>query len=85
MALEFGKSARVQELCRKLKPMIGQQAERIWMAFLAEDELGNGTGRVLYKCRYRSDVAVNCLVAKRAWISIAVADVVRVKSHKTRR
>lgn len=40
MALEFGKSVRVQELCRKLKPVIGQQAERIWMAFLAEDELG---------------------------------------------
>jgi hypothetical protein len=40
MALDFGKSARVQELCRKLKPVIGQQAERIWMAFLAEDELG---------------------------------------------
>ncbi|MBI1826580.1 MAG: DUF87 domain-containing protein [Planctomycetes bacterium] len=40
MPLEFGKSARVQELCRKLKPIIGERAERIWLAFLAEDEDG---------------------------------------------
>lgn len=35
-----GKAARVRELCRQLKPVIGQQAERIWMAFVAEDETG---------------------------------------------
>lgn len=35
-----GKPMRVRELCRQLKPIIGQQAERIWMAYVAEDEDG---------------------------------------------
>ncbi len=34
------KSARVRELCRQLKPVIGPQADRIWRAYLAEDETG---------------------------------------------
>ena len=37
---ERGKAARVRELCRKLKPVIGQQADRIWMAYVAENESG---------------------------------------------
>ena len=37
---ERSKAARVRELCRKLKPVIGEQAERIWMAYVAEDEAG---------------------------------------------
>lgn len=35
-----GKAARVKELCRRLKPVIGEQAERIWMGYVAEDETG---------------------------------------------
>ncbi|MCB9852794.1 MAG: ATP-binding protein [Phycisphaerales bacterium] len=35
-----GKAARVKELCRLLKPVIGDQAERIWMGYIAEDETG---------------------------------------------
>ncbi len=37
-----GKAARVRELCRQLKPVIGEQAQRIWMAYVAEDETGKG-------------------------------------------
>lgn len=37
---ERGKAARVRALCRKLKPVIGPQADRIWMAYVAEDETG---------------------------------------------
>ena len=39
---ERGKAARARELCHKLKPDIGQQADRIWMAYVAEDETGKG-------------------------------------------
>jgi hypothetical protein len=35
-----GQPTRVRELCRQLKPIIGAQAERIWMAYVAEDETG---------------------------------------------
>ncbi|MCC6360669.1 MAG: DUF87 domain-containing protein [Phycisphaerales bacterium] len=35
-----GKAARVRELCQKLKPIIGDQAERCWMAYIAENETG---------------------------------------------
>ena len=35
-----GKAARVRDLCRKLKPVIGEQADRIWMAYVVEDETG---------------------------------------------
>ena len=35
-----GKAARVRDLCRQLKPVIGDQAERIWMAYVAEEEAG---------------------------------------------
>ena len=31
---------RARELCRQLKPLIGEQADRIWMAYLAENEDG---------------------------------------------
>jgi len=34
------KASRVRELCKKLKPVIGKQADRIWMAHVAEDETG---------------------------------------------
>src|SRR3990172_343291 len=37
---EQGKASRVRELCRLLKPLIGKQAERIWLAYVAEDENG---------------------------------------------
>jgi hypothetical protein len=30
----------VQELCRKLKPVIGEKADRYWLAYLAEDHRG---------------------------------------------
>jgi hypothetical protein len=32
--------ARVRELCRQLKPIIGAQADRIWLAFVTENEAG---------------------------------------------
>ena len=35
-----GKAARVRELCRLLKPVIGSQADRIWIAYVAEDDNG---------------------------------------------
>lgn len=35
-----GDADRVRELCRQLKPIIGLQAERIWLAYVAEDENG---------------------------------------------
>jgi len=35
-----GKATRVLELCRKLKPVIGPQADRIWLAYIAENETG---------------------------------------------
>ena len=31
---------RVQELCRKLKPVLGKKIDRLWSAYLAESELG---------------------------------------------
>ncbi len=30
----------VQEICRKLKPIIGERAERYWLAYLSEDYQG---------------------------------------------
>jgi len=30
----------VREMCRKLKPVIGQKADRLWIMYLAEDEKG---------------------------------------------
>jgi DNA helicase HerA-like ATPase len=35
-----GRSARVRELCQKLKPILGTQADRIWLAYLAENPEG---------------------------------------------
>jgi hypothetical protein len=35
-----GKSGRVRELCLKLKPIIGDQADRCWLAYVAEDDDG---------------------------------------------
>jgi hypothetical protein len=32
--------ARVRELCRQLKPIIGAQADRTWLAFVTENETG---------------------------------------------
>jgi len=29
-----------QEICRKLKPIIGEKADRYWLAYLAEDAQG---------------------------------------------
>ncbi len=34
------KVARVRDLCRQLKPVIGEQADRIWMAYVAENDVG---------------------------------------------
>ena len=31
---------RVQELCRKLKPVLGKKVDRLWMAYLAESDAG---------------------------------------------
>ncbi len=33
-------AAKVKDLCRRLKPIIGESAEKAWMAFLVEDETG---------------------------------------------
>jgi len=30
----------VREMCRKLRPVIGQKADRLWIMYLAEDEKG---------------------------------------------
>ena len=30
----------IYEICKKLQPLIGQQAERYWLAYLAEDTDG---------------------------------------------
>ncbi len=37
---ESSKSMRVRDLCRQLKPVIGAQAERIWVAYVIENETG---------------------------------------------
>src|SRR5262245_9190921 len=34
------RARRARELCRRLKPVIGHRAERIWQAFVAENENG---------------------------------------------
>jgi hypothetical protein len=34
------KATQVRDLCRRLKPVIGEQADRAWMAYVAEDEEG---------------------------------------------
>ncbi len=33
-------AGRVRDLCRRLKPVIGNQAERIWLAYVAENDAG---------------------------------------------
>ena len=38
--LDQARAARVRELCRQLKPVIGEQAERIWMGYVAENDTG---------------------------------------------
>jgi hypothetical protein len=38
--VDQGDAARIRDLCRRLKPIVGQQAERIWLAYVAEDEEG---------------------------------------------
>jgi hypothetical protein len=35
-----GEAVRVRELCRQLKPVIGPQADRIWMAYVVENPDG---------------------------------------------
>ena len=30
----------VQEICQKLKPILGEKAEQYWVAYLAEDTAG---------------------------------------------
>lgn len=37
---ERGRSARVREICLKLRPIIGEQADRCWLAYNAEDDTG---------------------------------------------
>ena len=37
---DHGKASRVRELCRLLKPVIGNQARTIWLAYVAEDDNG---------------------------------------------
>src|SRR5690606_12067885 len=37
---ESSKAGRVRDLCRKLKPLIGDHAQRIWQAYLAENDSG---------------------------------------------
>ena len=31
---------QVQELCRKLKPILGKKVDRLWAAYISESELG---------------------------------------------
>ena len=40
MAPDQGKTSRIRDICRHLKPIIGPQADRIWLAYMAEDEKG---------------------------------------------
>lgn len=35
-----GSTLRVRELCQQLKPILGEQAQRIWLAYIAETEEG---------------------------------------------
>ena len=37
---ERGRAARVREICQKLKPIIGEQAERCWFAYISENDEG---------------------------------------------
>jgi len=40
MAPDHGKTGRVRDLCRRLKPIVGEQADRAWQAYVAESEEG---------------------------------------------
>ena len=44
----------VQEICRKLKPILGAKAERYWLAYLAEDYIG----------KRELEIVLNLLAAK---------------------
>ena len=33
-------SNEIEQLCRKLKPVIGEKADRLWYMYLAEDDKG---------------------------------------------
>ena len=44
----------VQEICRKLKPILGAKAERYWLAYLAEDYIG----------KREIEIVLNLLAAK---------------------
>jgi len=53
-------TAEVQEICRRLKPIIGKQADLYWLAYLAEDSLGKKELEIvlqlLYARTFGSDV-----------------------------
>lgn len=44
----------IQEICRKLKPLIGEKAERYWLAYLSED----------YRGKQELEIALQMLGAK---------------------
>ena len=44
----------VQEICRKLKPIIGPKADRYWLAYLAQD----------YRGKQEIEMLLNVLAAK---------------------
>lgn len=54
----------VQELCRKLKPIIGDKADRYWLAYLSQDHRG----------KQEIEIALNMLAAKRLGTDVSTPD-----------
>jgi hypothetical protein len=40
MSYDQGQASKVRELCQRLRPIIGQQADKIWLAHIVENENG---------------------------------------------
>ncbi len=55
----------VYELCRKLKPVLGGRADRLWLAYLAEDNRG----------KQELEIALQLLAAQHLGVNVQVPDV----------
>ncbi len=55
----------VYELCRKLKPVLGDRADRLWLAYLAEDNRG----------KQELEIALQLLAAQHLGVNVQVPDV----------
>ncbi len=62
----------VQEICRKLKPIIGERAERYWLAYLSED----------YRGKQELEIAIQMLGAKLLGTGIESPDVHLSAPHR---